>query len=77
MRLWWTLAGLVAVIAVGIPLSIWLTAPLRRNKKAFAVASVLFLAFGLYNPNQDKIAEAREDGDYSKRQKDGDPPEPA
>ncbi|HEY0105597.1 MAG TPA: hypothetical protein VGB91_05885 [Rhizomicrobium sp.] len=65
-----------AAVAAGIPLSIWLTAPLRRNKRAFAVASALFFAFGLYNPSQEKIVEARDETDHAKRQKAGDPPTP-
>ena len=51
----------LAACVVGIPLSIWATAPIRRNRKAFAVASALFLAFGLYNPEAAKIVEAREE----------------
>ena len=77
MPIWLTIVYVLAAIAVGLPLSIWLTAPIRKNGKAFAVASALFLAFGLYNPSHEKIAEAREDGDYGKRQKAGDPPEPS
>ena len=67
---------LAAAIAVGIPLSIWLTAPIRRNKRAFAIASALFMSFGLYNPSQHKIVESRDETDHAKRQKAGDPPTP-
>ncbi len=74
MPIWLTILCVLAALAAGLPLAAWLTAPIRKNGKAFAVASALFLAFGLYNPSQDKIAEAREDGDHSKRQKAGDPP---
>jgi hypothetical protein len=76
MTIWMTIAAVIGAIAIGVPLSIWLTAPIRRNKRAFAVASALFFSFGLYNPSQDKIAEAREDTDHAKRQKAGDPPGP-
>ncbi len=70
-----SLATVVAAIAVGVPLSIWATVGVRKNRKAFAVASALLLAFGLYNPNAEKIVEAREDTDHAKRQKaPGDPP---
>ena len=77
MSIWLTIAAVLAALAIGLPLSIWLTAPVRRNPKAFAIASALFFSFGLYNPNQDKIAEAREDDEHSKRQKSGDPPDPS
>ena len=70
------IASVLAACAVGVPLSIWATAALRKNKRGFAMASVLFFAFGLYNPQAEKIVEAREDPDYAKRQKAGDPPEP-
>ncbi len=76
MSVWLLLAILLGTIAVGIPLSIRLTAPIRRNRKAFAVASSLFFAFGLYNPSLEKIAETRNETDHAKRQKAGDPPEP-
>jgi hypothetical protein len=76
MTIWMTIAGVIGAIAIGVPLSIWLTAPIRRNKRAFAIASALFFSFGLFNPSQDNIAEAREDTDHAKRQKAGDPPEP-
>lgn len=76
MRIWLTMAALLAVVAIGIPLSIWLTAPIRRNGKAFAIASALFFSFGLYNPTAAKIEEGREDTDHAKRQKAGDPPDP-
>jgi len=71
-----TIAAVLAALLVGLPISIWLTAPIRRNKKAFAIASALFFSFGLFNPSQEKIAEAREDDEYSRRQKAGDPPDP-
>ncbi len=71
-----SILGVLAAMAVGLPLSIWLTAPLRRNGKAFAVASALFMTFGVYNPSQTRIVEGREDTDHAKRQKPGDPPEP-
>ncbi len=74
MTVWLTVFGVAASLAMCLPLSIWRTAPIRRNGKAFAVASALFFAFGLYNPSHEKIAEAREDGDRAKRQKAGDPP---
>jgi hypothetical protein len=77
MPIWLTIAAVLAAVAIGLPLSIWLTAPVRRNRKAFAIASALFLGFGLYNPAQEKIAEAREDDEHSKRQKSGDPPDPS
>jgi len=77
VSVWWTIAAVSGAIALGIPLSIWLTAPIRRNKRAFAVASALFFSFGLFNPNPEKIAEAREDADHAKRQKAGDPPGPS
>jgi len=76
MPIWLTIAAIVAALLVGIPLSIWLTAPVRKNRQAFAIASALFFSFGLYNPAQEKIAEAREEDEHSKRQKSGDPPEP-
>jgi diacylglycerol kinase len=76
MPIWLTIAALLAAVAVGLPLSIWLTAPLRRNKKAFAIASALFFSFGLFNPSQEKIVEARGETDHAKRQKAADPPEP-
>jgi len=76
MSVWLLILCLLPTIAVGLPLSIWLTAPIRKNRKAFAIASALFLAFGLYNPSAEKIVEAREDGEHDKRQKPGDPPEP-
>ncbi|HEY0302612.1 MAG TPA: hypothetical protein VGC36_14800 [Rhizomicrobium sp.] len=74
MSVWFTILSVVAALVVGVPLAIRLTAPIRRNGKAFAVASALFFAFGLYNPSHEKIAEAREDADHAKRQKAGDPP---
>jgi len=76
MTIWLTIAALLVTLAIGLPLSIWLTAPIRRNRKAFTIASALFLGFGIYNPSQEKIAEAREDDEHSKRQKTGDPPDP-
>jgi hypothetical protein len=76
MPVWLTVAAVFGAIAIGLPLSIWLTAPIRRNKRAFAIASALFFSFGLFNPSEEKIAEAREDTDHAKRQKAGDPPEP-
>jgi hypothetical protein len=66
----------LAAMAVGLPLAIWATAPLRKNGKAFAIASALFMTFGVYNPSQTKIVEGREDTDHAKRRKAGDPPEP-
>ena len=76
MSIWLTVAALLVALAIGLPLSIWLTAPIRKNKKAAAIASALFFSFGTYNPSQEKIAEAREDDEHSKRQKSGDPPDP-
>ena len=76
MPIWLTIAAVLAALAIGLPLSVWLTAPVRRNRKAFAMASALFFGFALFNPNQEKIAEAREDDEHSKRQKSGDPPDP-
>jgi hypothetical protein len=70
------IASVLAACAVGIPLSIWATAGIRKNKRAFAIASALFFSFGLFNPHEEKIAEAREDTEHSKRQKSGDPPTP-
>ena len=77
MPIWLTIVCIVAAIAVGLPLSIWLTAPIRRNGQAFAVASALFMTFGVYNPSQINIVEGREDTEHAKRQKAGDPPEPS
>jgi hypothetical protein len=74
--MWLSILSVLAAMAVGVPLSIWLTAPLRRNRKAFAIASALFMTFGVYNPSQTKIVVGREDTDHAKRQKAGDPPEP-
>lgn len=71
-----SIAGVLIAIAVGVPLSIWLTRHVRRNRKNYAVASALLFSFGLYNPIEEKIAEAREDVDHAKRQKAGDPPDP-
>ena len=68
------IACVLAACAVGIPLSIWATAGVRRNKKAYAIASALFFSFGLYNPIEEKISEAREDTEHAKRQKSGEPP---
>ena len=76
MSIWLTIACVLAALAVGLPLSIWATAGIRRNKNSFAVASALFFAFGLFNPEEQKMVEAREDTDNAKRQKSGDPPEP-
>jgi len=76
MSIWLTIAALFVALAIGLPLSAWLTAPVRKNRKAFAIASALFFSFGIYNPAQEKIAEAREEDEHSKRQKSGDPPEP-
>lgn len=75
MPLWMTVLLVLAAIAVAMPLAIRATAPLRRSRKAFAVASALFFSFGILNPAAEKISEAREDGETSKRQKSGDPPE--
>jgi hypothetical protein len=75
MNIWLMIGALLAVVAVGLPLSIWLTAPIRRNKQAFAIASALFFSFGVYNPSQDKIVDAREEDEHAKRQKAGDPPD--
>ena len=74
--MWLSILCVLAAIAVGMPLAIWLTAPIRKNGKAFAIASALFMSFGLYNPSQTKIVEGREDSEHAKRQKAGDPPEP-
>jgi hypothetical protein len=74
--MWLSILCVLAAMAVGVPLSIWLTAPLRKNRKAFAIASALFMTFGVYNPSQNNIVEGREDTDHAKRQKAGDPPEP-
>jgi hypothetical protein len=75
MNIWLMIGALLAVVAAGLPLSIWLTAPIRRNKQAFAIASALFFSFGVYNPTQDKIVDAREEDEHAKRQKAGDPPD--
>lgn len=78
MPIWLTILALLATLAVGLPLSIWLTAPIRKNRKSFAIASALFLSFGVYNPSAHKIEEGREETDHAKRQKaPGDPPDPA
>ena len=71
-----TLIAVLIAIAAGIPLSIWATAALRRNRKAAVMASGLFFAFAAYNREPEKIAEAREEGDHASRQTSGDPPEP-
>jgi hypothetical protein len=76
MPLWLTIVTLLAALAVGLPLSIWITAPIRRNRKAFAIASALFFSFGLFNPSQEKIVETGEEGEHASRQKAGGPPEP-
>jgi hypothetical protein len=76
MPLWVTIASVLAAVAIGLPLCIWITAPIRRNRKAFAMASALFFGFGLYNPNAEKIVETGEEGDHANRQKAGDPPTP-
>ncbi|MBS0471023.1 MAG: hypothetical protein JSR60_08130 [Proteobacteria bacterium] len=76
MPLWGLLLLLLATLAIGLPLMARATAPLRKSRKAFAVASALFFSFGIINPAAEKISEAREDGETSKRQKPGDPPEP-
>jgi H+/gluconate symporter-like permease len=70
------LAAGIAVLLLAIAFSIWATAGIRKNKRAFAVASALLLSFGFYNPSAEKIAEAREEDEYSKRQRAGDPPKP-
>jgi hypothetical protein len=75
MPLWVTVLLVLAAIVLAMPLAIRSTAPLRRSRKAFAVASALFFSFGIINPNAGKVSEAREDGETSKRQKAGDPPE--
>lgn len=77
MPIWLTIAAVLAALAIGLPLSIWLTAPIRKNGKAFAIASALFFSFGLYNPSAAKIEEGREDTGHAKRQKSGDPPDPS
>jgi hypothetical protein len=72
----WAIVFLVgATILLGAFLIGWLVARSPRNRKAFAVASAMFLPFGVFNPNQDRIAEVREDDEHSKRQKSGDPPD--
>jgi hypothetical protein len=76
MPLWLTIAAVAATIVIGAFLMGWQASRSPRNRKAFAVASALFLAFGVYNPNQDRIVETREEGEHAKRQKAGDPPEP-
>jgi len=77
MSIWLTAAILAVTILVGALLLGWLASRLPpRTKKSFAVASALFLSFGVFNPNQDRIVEAREDEEYAKRQNAGDPPEP-
>jgi len=68
------IACVLGTCAVGIPLSIWATAGIRKNRKAFAIASGLFLSFGLYNPEAAKIVEAREEDEHGAQQKSGDPP---
>jgi hypothetical protein len=77
MPIWLAIAAVLAALVIGLPLSIWLTAPVRKNRRAFAMASALFFGFALYNPNQDKIVEAREEDEHAKRQKSGDPPDPS
>ena len=74
MPLWLTIASVVAAIAAGVPLCIWITAPIR---KAFAIASALLFSFGMYNPGAEKIVETGEEGEHAKRQQAGDPPEPS
>jgi hypothetical protein len=77
MPLGFVIALAAAAVLVGALVVGWLMAQMPRNRKAFKVASALFLGFGIYNPNQDRITETREDQDYGKRQKAaGDPPEP-
>ena len=53
--MWLSILCVLGAIAVGLPLSIWLTAPIRKNGKAFAIASALFMTFGVYNPAPIKI----------------------
>lgn len=74
MPLWATILIVLAAIAAGIPLSIFATAHLRRNRKSYAIASALLFSFGMYNPNAEKIAETRDEGEHAGRQKSGDPP---
>ena len=74
--LWLTVLIVGATIVVGAPLIGWLASRLPRHRKAAAVASALFLSFGIFNPNQERIVEAREEDEHSKRQKSGDPPVP-
>ena len=62
------------LVVLAIPFSIWATAGIRKNKRAFAIAAALFMAFGMYNPTQEKIVEGREDDDHARGQKSGDPP---
>ncbi len=76
MPLWLTVAIVAATIVIGGPVIGWLVSRHPRNRKGFAVASALFFSFGIFNPNQERIAEVREDEEHSKRQKSGDPPIP-
>ncbi|HTP76036.1 MAG TPA: hypothetical protein VMJ73_03570 [Rhizomicrobium sp.] len=76
------LACIVTIVVVGLPLAIWSTANIRRSKKTaagFAIASALFLSFGLFNREAEKIAEVGEDQGRDARKRNsqsGDPPEP-
>jgi hypothetical protein len=73
---WLVILVVAATILGGAVLMGWLFSRLPRRRRGFAVASALFLSFGIFNPNQDKIVEVREEGEHAKRQKAGDPPEP-
>lgn len=82
MSVWVLIACLLTIVLVGLPLAIWSTAGIRRSKKTaagFAIASALFLSFGILNREAEKIAEVGEDQGQAKRKRNsetGDPPQP-
>ena len=82
MSIWVTIACLLTIVVVGLPLAIWSTAGIRRSKQTaarFAVASALFLSFGVLNREAAKISEVSDDQGQDKRKRNsqaGDPPEP-
>ena len=76
MPLWAIVFLVLGTILLGALLIGWIASRLPRNRKAFAVASAMFLPFGVFNANQERIAEVREEDENSKRQKADDPPEP-
>ena len=75
MPAWLTILVLAATVVFGAVLMGWWISrnPIRR--RGFAVASALVMSFAIFNPNQDKIVEVREEGEHAKRQKAGDPPD--